>query len=166
MTFYDPLVFAENPVHHSPYFRQLMQEEYESKNVHSSPGGCDKKMDSKNSVEKLEQSSDSKTESENLTTNSDIKTDVVKMINNKSCDVENDKQLVDNDKQLADNDKQLNENPDCTGDAGVTGASTNIPKSSEAKHKEKKAKQPSKEERLGEFNTVTKYDYIEFIWLF
>ena len=151
------VVFTDNPVHHSPYLRQLMQEEYESKQLQTSTDNqvanseIDTKIDSEakhsNNFE-----NNSKNDSDSVTANSVVKAEIAKDVTANISDVK--AEII---KDLSDQSSGTDNHPgkdsassvDCKGDASVTGANTDIPKSSDEKPTVKEVKQPGKEERLG-----------------
>lgn len=130
------LEMKENPVHHSPYLRQLMQEEFHSRvQISSDKTDTTSENDTNNSSEKQSDVCKNKSISNKatVTANYDIKSQIPE--NKPGC----------GNKRTADG---VDSGIDCTGDAKISGSDTNIPKSSENKQTVKDVKQPSKEERL------------------
>lgn len=129
---------ADNPVHHSPYIRQLMQEEFQSKKVHLSQDNTATNNQTipdsvtEEQADSVSSKSHSMIEQESVTTGSDVKAEIVRTLTDHNNQAE--------DKHLTDKSDHV----DCSGDAKATDS--NIPKSSQ---KEKEAKQPSKEDTIG-----------------
>ena len=141
------LFLAENPVHHSPYLRQLMQEEFQSKQEldhdvqpASDNTVTDTETDDKNSVKNQDHSNHSvnkcKTEQEAVIASSDVKAEIVRT-------------LSDQASASSKHSEHSSACVDCTSDVTETGARGNITKLSENKQKDKDVKPPSKEETLG-----------------
>ena len=158
------LAVSENPSHHSPYLRQLMQEEFQSRQQ-SSPDKAEPAIDSSVTDEltdsrtnnKIEDhnnhtKNNCKSEQETVIASGDVKADIVRTLSDEaSAKIDVKAEIVHTlSDQASASNKHSKDTSGCVdnkGDATEASAGGNITKSSEKK--QKAVKPPSKEETLG-----------------